>query len=67
MQVLISIFISSTGSSCREMKMGEISHPGASGASSVSDMIIEYTDGLSFHGGVESDSQQVFVKHPQGG
>ena len=34
--------------------------------SNVSDMIIESTDELSFHGGVKSDSQQVFIEHPQG-
>lgn len=34
--------------------------------SNISDMIIESTDELSFHGGVKSDSQQVFIEHPQG-
>lgn len=33
--------------------------------SNVSDMIIESTEELSFHGGVKSDSQQVFIEHPR--
>lgn len=33
--------------------------------SNVSDMIIENAEELSFHGGVKSDSQQVFIQHPQ--
>lgn len=40
--------------------------PWCFGGSSVSDMIIESTEELSFHGGVKSDSQQVFIKHSQG-
>lgn len=34
--------------------------------SNISDMIIESTGELSFHGGVKSDSQEVFIEHPQG-
>lgn len=34
--------------------------------SSASDKIIENTEELGIHVGIQSDSQQVFSKHPQG-